>query len=101
LRRFGDALAEQLRLLAEGNERRLGEVKAVVETRLATLQEGNEKKLDQMRATVDEKLHATLEQRLRQREALVDLGHRAVERGVEAGYLRYLRECLRQRGGML
>jgi DNA recombination protein RmuC len=53
LRRFGDALAEQLRLLSEANERRL-----------IALQEGNEKKLDQMRATVDEKLHATLELRL-------------------------------------
>jgi DNA recombination protein RmuC len=53
LRRFGETLAEQLRLLSEANERRL-----------VALQEGNEKKLDQMRATVDEKLHATLEQRL-------------------------------------
>ena len=48
----------------EANERRLGEVRGAVETRLAALQEGNEKKLEQMRATVDEKLHATLEQRL-------------------------------------
>jgi len=53
LRRFGETLAEQLRMLSEANERRL-----------VALQEGNEKKLDQMRATVDEKLHATLEQRL-------------------------------------
>jgi DNA recombination protein RmuC len=55
---------EQLRLLSEANERRLGEVRQSVETRLAALQEGNEKKLEQMRATVDEKLHATLEHRL-------------------------------------
>ncbi len=64
LRRFSDTLAEQLRLLSDGNERRLGEMRLAVETRLASLQEGNEKKLEQMRATVDEKLHATLEQRL-------------------------------------
>ena len=64
LRRFSDTLAEQLRLLSDGNERRLGEMRAAVETRLVALQEGNEKKLEQMRATVDEKLHATLEQRL-------------------------------------
>jgi DNA recombination protein RmuC len=64
LRRFSEQLAEQLRLLSETNERRQGEMRAAVETRLAALQEGNEKKLDQMRATVDEKLHATLEQRL-------------------------------------
>ena len=64
LRRFSDTLAEQLRLLSDGNERRLGEMRLAVETRLVSLQEGNEKKLEQMRATVDEKLHATLEQRL-------------------------------------
>ena len=57
-------LAEQLRGLSESNERRLSEVRQVVEGRLHALQEGNEKKLEQMRATVDEKLHATLEQRL-------------------------------------
>jgi DNA recombination protein RmuC len=64
LRRFSDTLAEQLRLLSESNERRQGEMRLAVETRLTALQEGNEKKLDQMRATVDEKLHATLEARL-------------------------------------
>jgi DNA recombination protein RmuC len=64
LRRFGETLAEQLRLLSEASERRQAELRGAVETRLAALQEGNEKKLEQMRATVDEKLHATLEQRL-------------------------------------
>ena len=64
LRRFGDAITEQLRLLSESNERRQGEMRQAVEARLVALQEGNEKKLEQMRATVDEKLHATLEQRL-------------------------------------
>jgi DNA recombination protein RmuC len=64
LRRLSDTLAEQLRLLSEGNERRQAELRQAVETRLAALQDGNEKKLEQMRATVDEKLHATLEQRL-------------------------------------
>ena len=64
LKRLSDAIGEQLRALSEGNERRLGEVRAAVENKLAALQEGNEKKLEQMRATVDEKLHATLEQRL-------------------------------------
>ena len=64
LQRFGASLSEQLRGLSEANERRLTEVRTVVEGRLVALQEGNEKKLEQMRATVDEKLHATLEQRL-------------------------------------
>jgi DNA recombination protein RmuC len=64
LKRFSDAMSEQLRALSEANERRLNEVRATVEQRLATLQQGNEQKLEQMRATVDEKLHATLEARL-------------------------------------
>jgi DNA recombination protein RmuC len=57
-------LTEHLRAMAEGNDRRLAEMRQAVEGRLAALQDGNEKKLEQMRATVDEKLHATLEQRL-------------------------------------
>jgi len=64
LRRVSDVLAEQLRLLAEGNERRQSEMRQSVEVRLQALQEGNERKLEQMRATVDEKLQSTLEQRL-------------------------------------
>lgn len=64
LRRFSETLTEQLRLLSDANERRLGDVRQAVDVRLLALQEGNEKKLDQMRATVDEKLHATLEHRL-------------------------------------
>ena len=64
LKRFAEGLNEQLRQVAEGSERKLGEVRLVVEQRLTALQDGNEKKLDQMRATVDEKLQSTLEARL-------------------------------------
>ena len=64
LKRFSEALGEQLRAMSESNERRLLEVRNTVEQRLTALQADNEKKLEQMRATVDEKLHATLEQRL-------------------------------------
>src|SRR5512139_707154 len=64
LQRLGNTLAEQLRALAESNERRLSDMRQTVEGRLQALQQGNEAKLEQMRATVDEKLHATLEQRL-------------------------------------
>jgi len=63
----GDALrtqSEQLRALAESNDKRMNEVRQTVEQRLGAIQADNEKKLEQMRATVDEKLHATLEQRL-------------------------------------
>ena len=55
---------EQLRSLFEANERRLIDMRNLVEQRLSALQQGNELKLEQMRATVDEKLQATLEQRL-------------------------------------
>ncbi len=64
LKRFGDALTEQLRTMSDANERRLAEVRVTVEQRLTILAADNEKKLEQMRQTVDEKLHATLEQRL-------------------------------------
>lgn len=64
LRRLGDGVTEQLKVLSETNDRRLTEVRQSVETRLQALQADNEKKLEQMRQTVDEKLHATLEARL-------------------------------------
>ncbi len=64
LRSFDQSMADRLRTLTEGNERKLTEVRATVETKLTQLTQGNEAKLEQMRATVDEKLHATLEQRL-------------------------------------
>lgn len=64
LKRFAEGLNEQLRLVTESTDRRLGEVRQSLEQRLVALQDGNEKKLDQMRATVDEKLQATLEARL-------------------------------------
>ena len=64
LKRVADGLNDQLRQMSEASERKLGEVRLVVEQRLTALQDGNEKKLDQMRATVDEKLQATLEARL-------------------------------------
>jgi DNA recombination protein RmuC len=64
LRRLGDGVTEQLRVLSDANERRLTEVRTTVDTRLQALQSDNEKKLEQMRQTVDEKLQSTLEARL-------------------------------------
>jgi DNA recombination protein RmuC len=61
---LGDTLTQQLKTLADNNDKRLAEVRATVDQRLRELQTDNEKKLEQMRQTVDEKLHATLEQRL-------------------------------------
>ncbi len=55
---------DQLLKLTDMNERKLEQVREVVETRLQALQEDNSKKLEKMRETVDEKLHSTLEKRL-------------------------------------
>jgi DNA recombination protein RmuC len=57
-------MVDQLHVMSEANERRMADVRTLVEHKLSSLQEGNEKKLEQMRATVDEKLQTTLEQRL-------------------------------------
>ena len=64
LHRFGQAQAEQLRTLADTNNKRVAEMRQAVEDKLAAIQADNGQRLEQMRATVDEKLHATLEQRL-------------------------------------
>jgi DNA recombination protein RmuC len=82
LRRLDEALAERLRTLAEGNDRRLSEVRVTVEQRLTALAQGNETKLEQMRITVDEKLHATLEQRLGESFRQVAERLESVQRGL-------------------
>ena len=59
-----DSFAQQLAKLVESNEKRLGEVRLTLETKLKELQTDNAMRLEEMRKTVDEKLHATLEKRL-------------------------------------
>ena len=59
-----DSIAQQLAKLVESNEKRLGEVRLTLETKLKELQTDNATRLEEMRKTVDEKLHATLEKRL-------------------------------------
>lgn len=59
-----DGFAQQLARLTESNERRLTDIRTVLQTQLRELQADNTAKLELMRQTVDEKLHATLEQRL-------------------------------------
>ncbi len=59
-----DGFAQQLTRLVESNEKRLTEVRNVLETKLREMQADNSAKLEEMRKTVDEKLHATLEKRL-------------------------------------
>ncbi|MDR3398822.1 MAG: DNA recombination protein RmuC [Pandoraea sp.] len=82
LRRFGEAQHQQLTQLAEGNERRLGEVRATLEQKLKDIEVNNATKLDEMRRTVDEKLHATLEQRLGESFKLVSDRLEQVHRGL-------------------
>ncbi len=82
LRRFGEAQHEQLTQLAEGNERRLAEVRATLEQKLKDIEVNNAAKLEEMRRTVDEKLHATLEQRLGESFKLVSDRLEQVHRGL-------------------
>jgi DNA recombination protein RmuC len=64
LRRFGDALTQNLAMLTESNAQRMAEIRATLEAKIKDLQADNGTRLEEMRRTVDEKLHATLEQRL-------------------------------------
>ncbi|QHE95085.1 DNA recombination protein RmuC [Pandoraea fibrosis] len=82
LRRFGEAQHQQLTQLAEGNERRLVEVRATLEQKLKDIEVNNAAKLEEMRRTVDEKLHATLEQRLGESFKLVSDRLEQVHRGL-------------------
>lgn len=82
LRRFGDAQHQQLTQLAEGNDRRLAEVRATLEQKLKDIEVNNAAKLEEMRRTVDEKLHATLEQRLGESFKLVSDRLEQVHRGL-------------------
>ncbi len=61
---FSQPVLAQMKTLTDANEKRLGEVRSTLETRLKDLQFENASKLDEMRKTVDEKLHVTLEKRL-------------------------------------
>ncbi|MDR6937168.1 DNA recombination protein RmuC [Luteibacter sp. 3190] len=82
LKRFGEGIDQRFAALTAENEKRLGEVRATLETRLGAIQQDNAAKLEQMRATVDEKLQATLETRLGQSFQLVSERLEAVQRGL-------------------
>jgi DNA recombination protein RmuC len=71
-----------LKELTADNEKRLGEVRTTLETKLSAIQQDNATKLEQMRATVDEKLQSTLETRLGQSFKLVSERLEAVQRGL-------------------
>jgi DNA recombination protein RmuC len=80
--------AQRVQALSEANERRLLEVRNVLEVRLRELQSDNAAKLDQMRATVDERLQTTLEKRLGESFKLVTERLAQVHEGL--GEMRHL-----------
>jgi len=82
LARTSDQQRQQLAALTADNEKRMGEVRATLESKLKALQDDNAAKLEQMRATVDEKLQSTLETRLGQSFQLVSERLEAVQRGL-------------------
>lgn len=82
LARASEQQRQQLAALTADNEKRMGEVRATLETKLKALQDDNAAKLEQMRATVDEKLQSTLETRLGQSFQLVSERLEAVQRGL-------------------
>lgn len=82
LRQLGEQQKQQLGTLTADNEKRLGEVRTTLETKLSAIQQDNAAKLEQMRATVDEKLQSTLETRLGQSFKLVSERLEAVQRGL-------------------
>ena len=59
-----EELRTSLNSFSETNEKKLENVREVVERQLRLLQEDNNRKLEKIRETVDEKLHSTLEKRL-------------------------------------
>ena len=59
-----DSFSKQLLEMTKLNEEKLETMRNTVETQLRTLQEDNNRRLEQMRAVVDEKLQSTLEKRL-------------------------------------
>ncbi len=83
-----ESQAQRVQALSEANERRLLEVRNVLEVRLRELQSDNAAKLDQMRATVDERLQTTLEKRLGESFALVTQRLAQVHEGL--GEMRHL-----------
>jgi len=56
--------ARQLSLLTMSNEKKMEDVRLVIDEKLKQIQEDNTRQLDRMRETVDEKLQSTLEKRL-------------------------------------
>jgi DNA recombination protein RmuC len=59
-----ESFARQLSLLTASNEKKMEDIRLMVDEKLRQIQEDNTRQLDRMRETVDEKLQSTLEKRL-------------------------------------
>jgi DNA recombination protein RmuC len=77
-----ETFSGQLNKLIESNEKKLGELRSTVETKLAQIQTDNAAKLEEMRRTVDEKLQGTLEKRLGESFKLVSDRLEQVHKGL-------------------
>lgn len=77
-----ETFSGQLNKLIESNEKKLGEMRNTVETKLAQIQTDNAAKLEEMRKTVDEKLQGTLEKRLGESFKLVSDRLEQVHKGL-------------------
>ena len=82
LKRFSESLNQQLGTIQDASDKRLVEMRTLIESRLEAIQKDNAEKLEKMRATVDEKLHATLEQRLGESFKLVSDRLEQVHKGL-------------------
>ena len=77
-----ETFSGQLNKLIESNEKKLGDLRNTVETKLAQIQTDNAAKLEEMRKTVDEKLQGTLEKRLGESFKLVSDRLEQVHKGL-------------------
>lgn len=59
-----EGFAAQLSVMTLTNERKMEDVRLIIDEKLKQIQEDNSRQLDRMRETVDEKLQGTLEKRL-------------------------------------
>ncbi len=59
-----ESFARQLSLLTASNEKKMEDIRLMVDEKLRQIQEDNTRQIDRMRETVDEKLQNTLEKRL-------------------------------------
>jgi DNA recombination protein RmuC len=77
-----EAVATKINALTLENADRQNKLQSSMAEHIKRMQEGNEKKLDEMRMTVDEKLQGTLEKRLGESFKLVSENLEQVQRGL-------------------